>query len=477
MANSSTDYDKTVNDFSDADWYCLEQSIEDGNVIPIIGPAALEVEFEDEQASGRTVPFYRLVTEDLLKTFQVERRPELLNGTWILHKAVTAILASKSGSGIEQRIRREVSRLVSHYSAKVKPAESLRRLAGIGQFSLFVSLTPDNLLARAMRESRAARQVHVSTFSPRDASESIADLSVLRQGESGVFHLLGSCETTASGFAIHEEDALENLFRLQSDAARRFSNVLAELRRRDKLFIGCDFPDWLGRTMLRLVNDNRLFAKHTQDFLCPSADDPGLSAFLTHYSPNTLTFAGSPGEFIRQLADKLTPVPPVPSGPRASSPVIRLGPTVFVSYASENADAARCIADALLELGFSDVWLDKKKLIGGDDWSDRIEEAIAKCDFFMPVLSREADARREGVYWDEWQTALERARRIKDVYLLPVGIDPEHPSTLRYRRISVGSTAAFFEKHLFHAPGGLFKAEDREALRDRCDHFLETSGD
>lgn len=258
-----------MNDFSDASWFSLEQSIKDGNVIPVIGPDALMVEFKD-QPDTSPEPFYRLVTADLLKTFQIEPQAEILEHTWALHKAVTAILAKKSGPGIEQRIRREVSRLVAHYSNLVQPAESLRLLVGIRAFTLYVSLTPDNLLERAMALSENSRKVRVSTFSPRDASESVADLSRLSHGERGIFQILGTCTNVGSGFAIHEEDALEYLFRLQSDAARRFANILSELRRRELLFIGCNFPDWSGRTMLRLVNDNRLFAKDTQEFLCPA---------------------------------------------------------------------------------------------------------------------------------------------------------------------------------------------------------------
>lgn len=213
-----------MNDFSDANWFSLEQSIKDGNVIPVIGPDALMVEFKDQPGSSPE-PFYRLVATDLLKTFKIEPKAEILDHTWALYKGVTAILANKSGPGIEQRIRREVSRFVAHYSNIVQPAESLRLLVGIPAFTLFVSLTPDNLLERAMALSENSQEVRVSTFSPRDASVSLADLSVLRQGERGIFQILGSCTNVGSGFAMHEEDALEYLYRLQSDYARRFSNM------------------------------------------------------------------------------------------------------------------------------------------------------------------------------------------------------------------------------------------------------------
>lgn len=458
-----------MNEFSDDNWSFLKKSVKNGNIIPAIGPDALMVELKDQPGSNPT-PFYRLVAADLLNKFQVEPQPGILDHTWALHKAVFAILASKRGE--YNQIRRAISSLVDNYSERVTPAESLRQLVAIKAFGKFVSLTPDEILKNAMIECDGSERILVSSFSPLDASESLSDLPPLRQGERGIFQILGSCMNVGSGFAIHEEDALEYLYRLQTDAARRFANILSELRRRDILFIGCNFPDWLGRAMLRLVNDNRLYAQEkTQEFLCPGVSDPSLNSFLTQYSPHTLGFEGQPDEFIRKLAQNFGSASPPPK----SIPVNRRGPTVFVSYASENADAARRIADALLNLGFSDVWLDKKKLIGGDDWSDRIDEAIIKCDFFVPLLSQEADNRREGVFWDEWKTAVERARRIKDAYLLPVGIDPDSPSKSRYRRISDGVTAEFFDKHLIHAPDGFLKAEDYESLKERCRRFMEDS--
>ncbi len=464
-----------MNNFSDTNWYTLENAIKDGNVIPVIGPDALMVVLKDQGETQQPQAFYRLVAADLLKTFQVEANPELLEDTWALHKAVSVILASKSGSGIEQKIRREISRLVSYYLNLCEPATSLKALANLSTFSLFVSLTPDNLLEQAMSNGENTNNVRVCTFSPRDASETLDKLDYLRQGERGIFQLLGSCINIGAGFAMHEEDTLEYLYKLQSDSARRFGNILSELRRRDKLLIGCNFPDWLGRAMLRLLNDNRFYAKETQEFLCPVSKDLGLNTFLTQYSPNTLGFDGQPDVFIGKLAESFGTFSPAQKTPSVQKSTSGTGPTVFVSYASENGNAAKNIANTLLNLGFSDVWFDKKKLKGGDDWSDRIVEAIEKCDFFIPILSKEADNRREGVFWDEWQSAIERSRRIKDTYLLPVGIDSDPASKTRYQRISDGDTAVFFDKHLIHAPDGNLSADDSDALRERCRQFVEKS--
>ncbi|AEF99998.1 toll/interleukin-1 receptor domain-containing protein [Methylomonas methanica] len=463
--------------FTGADWDLLIQALKDGNVIPVIGPDALLVEVTDADSVPQTLPFYRLIAADLLKSFQLAVDPALLEHTWALHKAVNQVLAQKGGLNIEQRVRREVSRLIAQRSPQVQPAAALRQLAGIGAFSLFVSLTPDDLLKRAMANDDDAANVRVNSFSPRDASESLADLSLLRRGERGIFQPLGAYGNAAIGFAIHEEDTLEHLYRLQSDAARRFAALLSELRRRDKLLIGCNFPDWLGRAMLRLFNDNRFYSqeKFTSEFLLPSADDSGLKAFLSQYSPNTLGFDDPTEAFIEKLALRFpsaTPTTQPKPNARASG-----GPTVFVSYASENAEAARRIADALVNLGFSDVWLDKKKLIGGDDWADRIEDAVETCDFFMPLLSAEANSRREGVFWEEWNMAVRRARRIQDAFLLPVGIDNEAASKTRYARIDDRETRVFFDKHLFHAPGGFFDTDQQDALQERCRRFREAAND
>src|SRR5262249_13449371 len=152
------------------------------------------------------------------------------------------------------------------------------------------------------------------------------------------------------------------------------------------------------------------------------------------------------------------------------------GPTVFVSYASEDTEDARRLANTLLAAGFSDVWLDKRKLIAGDDWSDRIDAAIEHCDFFLPGLSHRAGRRREGVVWEEWRKALVRAMRVNDAFLLPTGIDVTPPERSGYERIFSGFTADLRRLHLIHAPQGQLSPTTVEELRERCGRFRGAAG-
>ena len=58
---------------------------------------------------------------------------------------------------------------------------------------------------------------------------------------------------------------------------------------------------------------------------------------------------------------------------------------VFLSYASEDADAARRIADTLRAADI-EVWFDQSELVGGDAWDQKIRKQIKDCALFMPVI-------------------------------------------------------------------------------------------
>jgi TolB-like protein len=98
--------------------------------------------------------------------------------------------------------------------------------------------------------------------------------------------------------------------------------------------------------------------------------------------------------------------------------------SVFLSYASDDRQAARSIGDALTGFGL-DVWLDESELGGGDAWDQKIRRQIRECDYFMPIVSARTEARHEGYFRREWRLAVERTLDMADdhLFLLPVVID------------------------------------------------------
>ncbi len=458
----------------------LHESIRLRQLVPIIGPEVLTVEIETAPGQTRHAPFYRLVAERLLDQNGIDAA--LLNEpseSWDLHRATAAIVGNQGST--PQRLRRSTAAAIRELAAVVKPAGALAELARLDAFDLVICLTPDDLLAQAIAEVHHDRlSLQTTSYSTRqDISEQV-DIPPRRPGQLRLFHPLGRAEVT-SEFAIHEEDALEYLYRFRDEGERRAKSLLTALRQSDRLFLGCPLPDWLGRGLIRLANDQRLAATNDRgmEFFCASASDDLLTGFLDRFSPNSIVFPWTPGDFVAELTRMVASDASwaktscgTSHAPARSSLHGKQAPNAFVSYANEDSEAARRIADALRYAGFGEVWLDKRRLIAGDDWSDRIDEAIGLCDFFVPVLSQQSDSRREGVFWAEWRKAVSRSLRMADAFILPIGIDQTSPREANYRRIFTGATRGLTDLHMLHAPAGVLSQISLDELRRRTGQFV-----
>ena len=101
---------------------------------------------------------------------------------------------------------------------------------------------------------------------------------------------------------------------------------------------------------------------------------------------------------------------------------------VFLSYASQDVEAAKRIGEAL-RVAAVEVWLDQEGgLVGGDAWDRKIREQIAACALFVPIISANTQSRKEGYFRLEWKLAAQRTHAMADglPFLLPVVIDASH---------------------------------------------------
>jgi pimeloyl-ACP methyl ester carboxylesterase len=97
---------------------------------------------------------------------------------------------------------------------------------------------------------------------------------------------------------------------------------------------------------------------------------------------------------------------------------------IFLSYASEDAAAARRICETLRETGLR-VWFDQSELRGGDAWDNAIRQRIKSCALFIAVVSRNTHQRDEGYFRLEWKLAVDRSHLMSKTraFLIPVVID------------------------------------------------------
>lgn len=103
--------------------------------------------------------------------------------------------------------------------------------------------------------------------------------------------------------------------------------------------------------------------------------------------------------------------------------VPRTRPKVFLAYVQEDASAADRIFDGLWTRGF-DPWLDRRKLMPGQNWPRSIEQAIETSKFVIACFSRHSVSKKGG-FQAEIRYALDCARRIPldDIFLIPVRLD------------------------------------------------------
>ncbi len=144
---------------------------------------------------------------------------------------------------------------------------------------------------------------------------------------------------------------------------------------------------------------------------------------------------------------------------------------VFISYASEDADPAQRICQALRASGI-EVWFDQSELRGGDAWDAMIRRQIKSCGLFIPVISSNSHARAEGYFRLEWKLAVDRSHLIAadKPFLVPVVIDqtrdndlrvPDRFRELQWTPLPNGETSPAFVQRVAR----LLAAGDSEAAR------------
>lgn len=101
-------------------------------------------------------------------------------------------------------------------------------------------------------------------------------------------------------------------------------------------------------------------------------------------------------------------------------------PRVFLAYVEEDGEAAMRLCEDLRGLG-CDPWMDRERLLPGQNWLRRIEGAIEFCDCFVPLFS-DRSIRKRGQFQSELRYAIDCARRVPldQPFILPARLSDCH---------------------------------------------------
>ena len=437
-------------------WDDLLSFIEERRVIPIVGPELLQVETDHGP---------RLLYDWLAEKLAVRLNVDVgeLPQPYTLNDVVCSFLAAR-GRREEAYVRlRGILK-----DANFEPPLALRRLASITDFDLFVTTTFDALLENAVNQARfgGAPSTEVLSYAPNRVTDLPSEREQLQRPV--VYHLFGRLSASPT-YVISDEDLLEFICALQSEHLAP-EKLFHELEHSHLLFIGSSFTNWLARLFLRMAKRQRLSdPRDVGEVLAGdhTSEDDRLIAFLHQVSVRTRIYVGAE-RFVEELHARWTARQKpalsaiAPAAPVRFAPPAREMPdnAVFISYAREDLPAVQRIKAGLEAAGIT-TWFDIDRLEAGDDYDRKIQRNIARCSYFLPVISATTQRRLEAYFRREWSYALDRMRNMADgaVFILPVTIDATSPADALV-------PDKFKALHFSPLPDGAVPAEFAQRLAD-----------
>ena len=265
------------------------QFIEEGRVIPVVGPELLTLE-----TGGRTAHVYGYLAERLAKQLRITWN----SGDTTLNTVVCRYLAERG----------EIEDIYSALKRVMPPSDELSlptaliMLAEIRPLKLFVSTSFDPLLVQALNRVRYGGQdkTQILAFSPNSTQDLPREVEKLDLAT--VFHLFGRLSSIPD-YAVTDEDLLEFMHVLQSKTGRP-ERLFDAMVGSHLLIIGCAFSDWFARFLVRIGRHERLsMARGKTDVLVDerAQQDDELVHFLQHFSTRTKVFPGGAVAFVNEL--------------------------------------------------------------------------------------------------------------------------------------------------------------------------------
>lgn len=428
--------DNSMNETAiDIFWDNLLQYIGEHRVIPIIGRELLVIE-----AEGCKMLLEDYLAEKLAARYGIPYG-ETASARTLNQVACSIVNNTKRRTDIYPETKRAdiypgINKILSE--GRILIPESLRKLALITHFNLFVTTSFDPLLEQALSKERPGG-IQTIQYSPNKNADLPEGFGL--SSKTTLFYLMGRY-SSAPYYAVTDEDVLEFICTLQTDSRpKRLFDLLKESH---LLIMGSNFPDWLARIFIRTAKAERLSKQRdTSEYLADNAlcSDHSLVYFLKNYSSGTaicgteICGVGGPVEFVDRLYEKWAARNPetivAHTATLAQSPTSDMPHgAFFISYAHQDFEAAKRLKESL-EIAGLDVWFDKENLDVGDLFDKKISKCIRNCSYFIPVVSRNSSNRSEGYFRREWKCAVDRlADRDENLpFILPVVIDDTPPNS------------------------------------------------
>jgi hypothetical protein len=375
-------------------WETFLDNIAAGKIIPVVGDNLSQV--KDEK--GIPTPLYHYIARELTRKLKIPYTGQTIS---------ELDLAYPNGN-----IPTTIHTIYSNIDKDRFLTKPLEQLADITDFKFYVSTTIDGLLVNALLKERKldATDLEIIDYSLQQQSEPAGIEPQEEKKQVTVFNLLGSLgELTEC--AVNEEEMLEHFISISCKQKRhtQVDYFLRQAKNKIFLFIGCDYPDWFMRFVIRILTNERFSQRNLSDYIVN--DDcskcPELNRFLTYFKKNIIVIKenekGNTQAFINEFHERWTEnvksIPP------------RFEGTVFLSYYNKDREKVKYFKGMLRARGIQNVWFDIDDLEAGEH-QKLIESEIKKCKIFIPLISSQALDHTTGYMWQVEWAAIEKRLEI-----------------------------------------------------------------
>jgi hypothetical protein len=434
-------------------WKVILDELKEGDLVPVIGPELLQIPMD-----GKLMPYRLWLAEELARELGIAG--DGLDG--YLHPVEEVMLRFyKQGDIRSIRPYQVVKALISGKEFPVP--EPLRKLARIRKFRFFLTTIYEPFLEMAVKEAWGINDQQIRilennlTKQPDDITK-FTQRTALQQFDPRyienlynnsapptIYYLYGRPSRIKS-YALSEDDVLEAVLMLESGNYQP-DELINFLSGKRLLILGCNFPNWLARFFISLTSPDPKNPAVQPVFVMSDSVcliDRNLTDYLKRIDAQVVL-----NDTVETFVDQLYDLWVKQSGSHSGDDPWNLFEkrSVFISYASEDREAAECLYQEIRSIGLP-VWLDKKALVPGEGWLAGIESNLRNCSVFIPLISPaslEADANR--FYRREWNIASNLVGEGIEILILPVQVSS-------IPRESDQVPEAFRKLHWIDAPGG-----------------------
>jgi hypothetical protein len=392
-------------------WDLLLDAIEKERVVPIIGNEFFYIEDKSSQSNIR-------VDDDLIA--KLAERFDIQN----TDVDFTLISDTIDDENLKNRRTRFIGNQTDIYfeidnilrNSRIKCQSEIIDFLSINKFPLILTTSYISGLEPELQAIYGDIDVRVYDKSAR------SDIgNALSTTKPTLFYLFGRANRIKKTFMVTEDDLLDYLH-LWHNVETRPLKISDYLKDKFLLVLGCNYPNWLFRFFWHSIRNFTISPNSYEMQGVVALDDIESDNELTKFLSRIQTQVFENGnrfisEFMQRWNSRDTKGGLQPDSSNIDDT------DIFISYAKEDVNIVRNIAERLRNLG-AEVWLDENKLEWSDMYETIIEEKITKAKRFIPIISQTTTKPGRRFYRREWAMAIrEMDYRYGMPFFAPIVID------------------------------------------------------